>query len=131
MEAVSLDAVMKSNYPSVIRDAAEKLSKHEYLDVGTFLKELSKADLDDLNGRSARIAVAVDSDEDFDSILLLSTMLSQAEGNSLDEPPGHRTANLMILLTLEDLHRKGVLEFHREFATLADLHLSEKIATLK
>jgi len=132
MIAYSLDAVIKSDYPLVVRNAADKLSKHDYYDVGTFLQELSQPELDDLAGRCARITAGLDHPEDMDVMILLSGILSQAEGNSLEDGDvPTRTANFLILVSFEDLARKGVIDFYREYATLANESLNPNVAQLK
>lgn len=131
MQAISLQAVVDSGYPAVIRAAASKLMACQYLDVGTFLKELPQSDLEDLTARSARIIAGADSAEDLDSMIILSCMLCQAEGGSLDGTVQSKTSNLIILLSFEDLERKGILEFFREKATLVNETLDEDIARIK
>lgn len=130
MRAISLQSIVDSNYPASIRVAAAKLMANDYLDVGTFLKELTQSDLDDLTGRGSRVIAGTDSIVDFDSLLLLACMLCQAEGGMLDDSATieARTSNLIILLSFEDLARKGIIEFHREKATLCNEHLDKDIA---
>lgn len=131
MKAISFQAVVDSGYPAVIRAAASTLMKHDYLDVGSFLAQLPQTDLDELTLRAARVTVGEDTDLDFDSLILLASMLSQAEGGTLEGPIQARTSNLMILLTFEDLARKDIVEFDREKATLLDDILDQSIARLK
>lgn len=131
MHNISLAAVMSSHFPPVIRGAAEYISKYEYLNVGTFLEHLDSSDLQDLASRAARITVGVNTNEDLDCMVLLSGMLSQAEGNSLEELLASRVSNFMILITFEDLSRKGIIEFYREKATLGTELLDESIAKMK
>lgn len=131
MHFISLDAVIKSKYPLVIREAARRLREADYMDIGTFLNELSKADLEELVGYCNAITVHKDHGDALDCIVLLAEMLAQAEGAPLDKPDLNRTANLMILLTFEDLARKNVIEFFREQATLGEDLTNNNIARLK
>jgi len=131
MHAVSFQAVVDSKYPAVLRAAAAKLMEHQYLDVGSFLKELPQADLDDLAMRGAKVVAGTDTPEDFDVLLVLSCMLLQAEGGTLDGGVEKRMSNTIILLTFEDLARKGVIEFYREKATLVNEDLDVTIARVK
>lgn len=131
MHFISLEAVIKSSYPLVIREAARRLLNVDYMDVGTFLTELSKEDLEELVGYCNDITVHKDHDKALDCIVVLAEMLAQAEGTPLDKPDFNRTANLMILLTFEDLARKNVIEFFREQATLGDDLSNSNVARLK
>ena len=118
MHSVNLAAVVRSDYPAVVRKAAQLLIDHPYLDVGTFLKGLNRADLDELVGFCNAVTLGGDFGDALDYIILLGEMVAQAEGTPLDSPDINRSSNLMILLTFEDLARKGVIEFDREKATL-------------
>lgn len=131
MHTINLDAVIQSEYPEVIRNAAKRLQQAGYMDVGTFLKELSKEELDTLNGYCSAITVHKDHGTSLDCIVLLGEMLAQAEGTPLDHPDVGRTANLIILLTFEDLARKNIIEFLRENATLGEDLVQASIARLK
>ena len=130
--SISYDAVVHSDYPAVIRMAAVKIMAHEYLDVGTFLKELPQSDIEELLDIAARITAGKDTDRDFDSMVLLGCMLSQAEGALIEDvSPQARTSNLLILITFEDLERKGIIEFDRSKATLCNEELEPNIASIK
>ncbi len=131
MHSVSLQAVVESDYPGVIRAIARQLLQSQYLDVGTFLRELHHADLSELVGYCNRITLMEDREYELDSIVLLAEMLAQAEGAPLDLPDPSRAANLMILLTFEDLYRKGLIEFQHEQATLGRDLVDSTIARLK
>ena len=131
MHAINLDLVTRSEYPMVIRLIAQRLIAHPYLDFGTFLKELSKADLEELVGYCNAITVGKDLGVALDAICLLGEMVAQAEGAPLDAPDISRAANLIILLTFEDLARKNVIEFDREKATLGTDLQALNIARLK
>lgn len=132
MQAVSLQAIVDSKYPAVIRAAAAKLMECDYLNVGDFLKELPQSDLEDLSTRCSRVITGVNSDADFDCLILLGCMLCQSEGCTLDGGTVQsRTSNLIILITFEELERKGVVEFHREKATLCNEFLDEGLARIK
>ena len=131
MPFVKLQIVADSDYPAVIRMAALKLMKQEYLDVGSFLKELSHNDLGELVRFSNAIKTKTDTGDMLDSIVLLGEMLSQAEGASLEKPDIRHASNLMILLSFEHLARQGVIEFFRENATLGgDLTESKLVRIL-
>jgi len=126
MYTIDLLAVAQSNYPEVIRRAASTLHSSEYTDVGTFLKELSKKDLEELLIYSSSIIMGTDyTGAKLDSIFILSQMLAQAEGLSLDQSH-NRAANLMILLNFESLSRRRVLDFDRTKATLGEELGSDK-----
>lgn len=131
MHAIDLEAVINSDYPAVIRIAAVKLQRRTYITVGEFLQELCKNDLNELSSFCNAITIKKDSGEMLDSIILLGEMLSQAEGTPLDKPDTQRAANLMILISLESLYRKGLIEFYREKATLGSDFASDIIARLK
>ena len=77
------------------------------------------------------LTLKVDTEGMLESIVLLGEMLAQAEGIPLNGPDVQRTANLMILLTFEDLFRKGVIEFDRTQATLFGSLEGLNIARLK
>lgn len=130
MYRVDLANVLKSEYPAVIRMAAIKLQENAYLDVGSFLKGLNKADLKELNMICSRIALKQDNEPDFDCIVLLSDMLAQAEGVDLVEHSMERVATLMILISFEELFRNDLIVFKRELATLNG-DLPSGIADLK
>jgi len=132
MYTVNLQNVADSDDQiAIVRLAATKLLKTPYLDVGTFLKELSKPDLDELVGYCNALTMKIDTEGMLESLVLLGEMLAQAEGTPLNEPDVQRTANLMILLTFEDLYRKGVIEFDRSQATLFGALEDLNIARLK
>ena len=133
MHAVDLEAVVRSDYPAVIRMAAQRFLKDPYLDVGTFLKELNKADLEELVNYCHVITVREETDFKvaLESICLLGEMAAQAEGTPLDGPDLNRTSNMIILLTFEDLARKGIIDFDRETATLGSDLVSLNLARLK
>jgi hypothetical protein len=131
MHSISLDAVIKSEYPAIIRLVAEKLRAVDYLNVGTFLKELTNADLVELLRYCNAITEKKDHDDALDCIVLLAEMLAQAEGAPVDTTDINRIANLMILLTFEDMARQNIIEFSRENATLCENLFELNIAKLK
>lgn len=119
MHFIHLQSVIDSDFPAVIRLSAARLQTTPYLDVGTYLKNLSTPDLKELCGYCSAVALKEDSDVMFDSLVMLGEMLAQAEGTPLDSVDVQRTSNLMILLSFENLARKGLIDFKRESATLS------------
>jgi len=133
MHTINLDALSQAmDFPAVVRWAAIKLMKTPYLDVGTFLKELSKPDLDELARYVAAVTAKIDVPPMLESLVILGEVLAQAEGIPLEHPDVHRTSNLMILITFEDLARKGVINFDRSKATLGgDITEIADLASMK
>lgn len=129
--AINLQNVVNSDMAAVIRMAAYKLLQTSYLDVGTFLKDLSKPDLAELVTWCNALTMKIDTPPMLENLFLLGEMLAQAEGTPLNTPDAQRTANLIILLTFEDLHRKGVIEFNRSRATLFGALEDLNVARLK
>lgn len=129
---INLQKVVEADdFTSIVRMTALKLLKHPYLDVGTFLTELSQSDVSVLASWCNAITLKIDEEYMLSSIVLLGEMLAQAEGVVLNGDVT-RTSNLMILLTFEDLARKGVITFNRKLATLgSDLEKIDGLAALK
>lgn len=131
MRYIDLEALHESRLcPPILRRITETLQKTMYLSVGRFLSELNQADLQELVTYSNNVTEnKPGSNDDFELICLLGEMLAQAEG-APEQEMDQNAANMMILLKLEDMSRKGTIEFYHSRATLSgnlvDLHLVNK-----
>jgi hypothetical protein len=96
---------------AVTRLLAASLQANPYMRVGNFLKELSDSDLLILRD----ICEEGDEHARFQELLLISEMLAKAEGLSTKsiEVMTQRVGMLVMLLTMESLYRKGLIDvFH-------------------
>lgn len=129
---VNLEDLARSDFPGIVRICARKLQQTPYLDVGTFLKELAKHELEELVRYANAVAMKIDVPPMLESLVIISEMLAQAEGEPLEDANAHLTSNLMILLTFESLARRGMIEFQRERATLCgEITKFEDLARMK
>ncbi len=111
---------------SITRLLATSMAINPYMSIGDFLKNLSDHDLQTL-------LEIIDFGEDhtnFDDIMLLSGMLSAAEGipcKSIDDY--HKCMNMfMTFLTVESLYRKKLVKIFRENMSFGDDMMDAKVA---
>lgn len=129
--SIDLNQVVKSEYPAVVRLAAKTLQETPYMTAGDFLSSLKIADLEELIQMCYDITAKKDSGDSLDSICLLCEMVAQSEGVAVDKFDMQRVSNFIILLTLEDLARKNLIEFDRDKATLEVSMWDMSIAKIK
>jgi hypothetical protein len=96
---------------AVTRLLAASLQTNPYMRVGKFIKELSDSDLLILR----EICEEGESHTRFEELLLISEMLAKAEGLTTEsiDVMTQRVGMLVMLLTMESLYRKGLIDvFH-------------------
>lgn len=100
---------------AVTRLLASDIMKTGYINVGQFIKELSDADLMAL---TSKMEIEEDTGEpDYADLILISEMLATGEGCSQSATPeefGDRMNQLVMLLTIESLARKGLVKVYYE-----------------
>ena len=113
----------------ITRALALDLSSAGYISVGDFLRDMNDNDLVNL------LAISEDEERDeYSQILLISEMLATGEGLSPSdnaEEFASRMSQLVMLLAVESLHRKGLVKIYRgniSFgADMADKVIVEKL----
>lgn len=125
---INLSLVAKDkNSLSVTRLLARQLMENPYTTVGDFLRGISDSDLQTL------IHGLEDGDKLYGDYILISMMLSQAEGNPSpedDEGFANMVDQLIMMLTIESLARKGLVRvYHENLSFGADM--SDKIVCEK
>jgi hypothetical protein len=96
----------------ITRALALDLSSAGYISVGDFLRDMNDNDLENLLNISEN-----EEREEYSQILLISEMLSTGEGLSPSdnaEEFAYRMSQLVMLLAVESLHRKGLVKIYRE-----------------
>jgi len=123
------------NYANVIRaddllectrDLARTLKHNPYLSFGDYMNEMPTAVLDEL----LEIADSEHNDH-FDELVLLSEMLSRAEGldaSQTDEESVFRLKIFMSILAIEGLARKGLIKVYRENYSFGEDMLNKMVA---
>jgi len=123
------------NYANVIRaddllectrDLARTLKHNPYLSFGDYMNEMPTAVLDEL----LEIADSEHNDH-FDELVLLSEMLSRAEGldaSQTDEESVFRLNIFMSILAIEGLARKGLIQVYRENYSFGEDMLNKMVA---
>jgi hypothetical protein len=113
----------------VTRALALDLSNTGYISVGDFLRDMNDNDLENLLNISEN-----EEREEYSQILLISEMLATGEGLSPSdnaEEFASRMSQLVMLLAVESLHRKGLVKIYRENmsfgADMADRVIVEKL----
>ena len=113
----------------VTRALALDLSNTGYISVGDFLRDMNDNDLENLLNISEN-----KEREEYSQILLISEMLATGEGLSPSdnaEEFASRMSQLVMLLAIESLHRKGLVKIYRgnmSFgADMADKVIVEKL----
>lgn len=113
----------------VTRALALDLSNTGYISVGDFLRDMNDNDLENLLNISEN-----EEREEYSQILLISEMLATGEGLSPSdnaEEFASRMSQLVMLLAVESLHRKGLVKIYRgnmSFgADMADKVIVEKL----
>lgn len=126
--SVNYDQVIASDvHSSIVKMLALQIKQNSYLTVGDFFRNLSKSDLEYLVNA---IEEANEMDEEeymesdkVDDLLLLTMMLSQAEGGEEDGIDDlHNKMNCFCMLTVTtSLHRKGLVDvFYENFSLQQD-----------
>lgn len=113
----------------ITRALALDLSNAGYISVGDFLRDMNDNDLVNL------LDISEDEErEEYSQILLISEMLATGEGLSPSdnsEEFANRMTQLIMLLAVESLHRKGLVKVYRENMSfgsdMADKVIVEKI----
>lgn len=117
----------EESFLPVTRLLAANLIKQQYMSVGDFIKTLNSDTLEQLND--------ISEDEEhpnFDQIVLITEMLSAAEGtNTSGVSEAHQRVNLFTTwLVLESLKRKGLVRIFYENISFGE-DMSEKIVVQK
>lgn len=97
---------------SVTRMLAGDMSKNPYMTVGDFFKNITDGDLDTLG----KIIDKGEQHKNFEDIMLISMMLSAAEGceaSHIDQYVDHFNQFAMFV-ACEALYRKGIVKLYRE-----------------
>jgi hypothetical protein len=129
---IDLNALQASGFcPPILRRVAAKVQETEYLTLGKFLFDLPQSDLDEFRLYSESMTESTgDFVDSFEVICLLAEILAQAEGAPV-ERIGRLATNLLILLRLEDMSRKGEVVFYHDRATLVGDLMDLNIAHMK
>ena len=111
----------------VTRLLAADLIKNQYMPIGDFIKSLSDNSLEELNEISAD-----ENHPNFEEMILISEMLSAAEGTNMGGTPEvHQRLNMFITwLIFESLKRKGLVKIHYENLSFGD-DMADKIVIEK
>lgn len=108
------------------RDLARTLRHNPYISFGDYMNEMPTAVLDEL------LKVADDENhEHFDELVLISEMLSRAEGLDAaqnDEQSLKRLKVLISILAVEGLYRKGMIKAFRENYSFGEDMLNKMVA---
>ena len=116
-----------------IRLLAIDLQKCPYISLGDWFKSLSNRSIDELQEMAENVDEDPDNEQYVEQAMLLSMMLSGAEGTSNIkdlEQTRHQLSMLLSLITFESLARKGLVRVYRENYTLGD-DMGEKIVVEK
>lgn len=103
---------------SMTRLLASDLSVNPYLTIGDFLKNLSDGDVEQL----IKIIDDGEKHKNFEDLMLISGMLSAAEGQAAETIEDYQkcTNMLMTFVVCESLFRKGLIKLHRENMSFGD-----------
>lgn len=111
---------------SITRLLATSMTINPYMSVGDFLKNMSDHDLQTL----LDIIDVGEEHQNFEDLMLLSGMLSAAEGipcKSIDDY--HKCMNMfMTFLAVESLYRKKMIKIFRENMSFGDDMMNAKVA---
>ena len=114
---------------AVTRLLATDLMTNGYINVGNFIREMSDADLKALTHNAED-----DAENQYEDLMLVSEMLATGEGCEPSQNDGQfesRAHQLITLLILESLHRKGLVKLYHENISfhedMGDKLLVEKI----
>jgi hypothetical protein len=94
---------------AVTRLLAKQMMANPYIVVGDYIKELSDSDL--------KALMAAEDSHEYEDIILMSEMLATAEGceqSPTDKVFQERTGQLITLLVIESLGRKGLVRVYHE-----------------
>lgn len=97
---------------AVTRLLAADLQRDGYIKVGDFMKDLADSDLETIVQEMER-----NDDKQYDDLILIAEMLATGEGCDPSKTPsdfGDRMRQLMTLLVIESLGRKGLVKVYRE-----------------
>lgn len=103
---------------SMTRILAADLKNNPYMTVGDFLRNISKSDLEILNDIVEQHMGYDEDDEVTDErmadFVLMTEMLSRAEGliSESDDDLTRKISQFMIMVTMETLHRNGLIKVH-------------------
>lgn len=107
---VDYEKVSKDKYfAPFVRLLAMDMMENPYISIGTFLQRVSDSDLKDFLS-----LVEEDEDKALETLVILTEMLSQAEGirsENLDELT-EKSNNLITYFILESLRRKGAVRIY-------------------
>jgi hypothetical protein len=102
----------------ITRALALDLSNTGYISVGDFLRDMNDNDLANL------LNISEDEEcDEYPQILLISEMLATGEGLSPSDNNqefADRITQLIMLLAIESLHRKGLVKVYRENMSFGD-----------
>lgn len=103
---------------SMTRLLASDLSVNPYLTIGDFLKDLSDGDIEQL----VKIIDVGEKHKNFEDLMLISGMLSAAEGHAAESVDDyHKCMSMMMTFVVcESLYRKGMIKLHRENMSFGD-----------
>jgi hypothetical protein len=111
----------------VTRLLAADLIKNQYMSIGDFIKSLNDNSLEELNEISAD-----ENHPNFEEMILISEMLSAAEGTNMGGTPEvHQRLNMFITwLIFESLKRKGLVKIYYENISFGE-DMGDKIVVEK
>lgn len=133
--SIDLNSVQKSkNVMAVVRNLALEMKERPYITLNEFLENISDSDLRMLIDKidENMIHTMENGDESFskgfEDVMLLSLLMTSAEGLQIGDidQVQDKLNRFILCLTCESLHRKGVVKFHRQFATLGN-EMDQKI----
>lgn len=99
-------------YSAIVRLLANDMMNIGYVNVGDFIGSMTDSEID-------RYTTGVDDDDQLviEELLLMGEMLAIGEGcdhSKTDADFGNRMDQLVILMTVESLYRKGLVKVYRE-----------------
>jgi hypothetical protein len=118
---VNLEQIIASkDILAVTKMTALEIKADGYLTVGRYLQRLSDFDLHDL--MSICENVKDEQNDQIGDVLLIAEMLATAEGLEPGTPAGiaQRMNAFIMLLTIESLHRKGLVKAHHNNMSLGE-----------
>lgn len=126
--SVNLSKVIESQKSlAVTRMLASDLMKQPYMQIGDFFKNISDSDLVTL------VDAAEPNSDNMDELLLIAMMLRTAEGLEAmeNEEEGKKMlGQLVTMLVMESLYRKGLIKLYRENMSFGD-DMGDKIVAEK
>lgn len=112
---LNYEAISKSkDMMAITRLLASDLIRDGYINVGDFIRNISDNDVQSLINK---IEENDQGEQDYKDLILVANMLAEGEGcepAQSEDVMIERLEQLVMLLTIESLHRKGLVKAHSE-----------------